>query len=148
MRLLGVDYGRARIGLAVSDPTESVATPLMVLESSGDVQTDAAAVAEVARREKVGKIVVGLPRRTSGADGPEAQEAATFARLLEAASGKSVALWDERLTTALARRALLAADMRRGERQLTVDKVAAALILQSYLDAHHGTKERNRPPVE
>ncbi|MCX7600151.1 MAG: Holliday junction resolvase RuvX [Armatimonadetes bacterium] len=146
MRLLGVDYGTARIGLALSDPTGAVATPLAVIESTGDTGADAAAVARIASREKADKIVLGLPRRMSGESGPEAREAAEFARLLREASGLPVVLWDERLTTALAERVLVAADVRRAERRARVDKVAAALILQSYMDAHHGPKEHREPP--
>jgi len=144
MKLLGVDYGRSRVGLAISDATGTVAMPLAVLERSGDRQADVAAVAEIARRERAEKIVVGLPRQLSGGEGPQAQEASDFARLLEAASELPVVLWDERLTSAIAERALVAADVSRARRRTRVDKVAAALILQSYLDAHHARKVRQK----
>lgn len=145
--MLGVDYGESRVGLAVSDATGAIAMPLEVLDGKGSLEADAAAVADVARREKAEKIVVGLPRRLSGEEGVAAQRAAEFAHLLEVASGLPVVLWDERLTTAMAQRALIAADVSRAGRRSRVDKVAAALILQSYLDAHHGTQVRRELPA-
>jgi putative Holliday junction resolvase len=125
-RVLGVDYGTVRIGLAVSDPLGATAQPLDVVEPDVD------AVVERAREMDVAEIVVGLPLRTSGEEGPEAAGAKEFARDVEEASGIPVHLWDERLSSVQAERAMGGtARSRRG----SVDKVAAAIVLQSFLDA-------------
>jgi len=124
-RVLCVDYGTVRIGLAVSDPLGTTAQPL-------DVVSEIEEVVERARELDVSEIVIGLPLRTSGRAGPEAEAVKAFAREVEKASGIAVHLWDERLSSAQAERVMGgSARKRRG----SVDKVAAAIVLQSYLDA-------------
>jgi len=124
-RVLAVDYGTVRIGLAVSDPLGATAQPL-------DVVSDVEDVIERARELEVAEIVVGLPLRMSGEAGPEAEAVKEFAREVEEASGITVHLWDERLSSVEAERVMGAtARKRRG----SVDKVAAAIVLQSFLDA-------------
>ena len=145
MRLMGIDLGEKRIGLALSDASAIVASPLAVIPASGDDEADAQRVAEVASQHQVGEFVIGLARTLSGTEEQAAARAARFAQVLSEVSGKPVRLWDERLTTAQAERAMIEAGVRRAKRRESVDKVAAALILQSYLDAHHGQIEPEAP---
>jgi putative Holliday junction resolvase len=133
-RLLGVDLGEKRVGLAVSDTGGILATPLRVLHvtSPNDaVRQVAAACVEVGAEG----VVLGLPRNMDGTEGPKARESRTFAEKLGAAAALSVTLWDERLTTSLVERVLLDSDVSRRRRREVVDKLAAQAILQSYLDA-------------
>jgi len=133
-RILGVDYGRRRVGLALSDPTGLLAAGLTTLE----VQTPGEALKRVvtARVENgAAEIVVGLPLNMDGTRGPMGDEAAEFARRLGEIAGVPVRLWDERMTTGMAERVLLDADMSRQRRKAVRDKLAAQLILQGYLDS-------------
>jgi putative Holliday junction resolvase len=138
---MGVDVGSKRIGLAMSDPGAVIATGVGVLDATGETEADAERVAAVAKTHGAGRVVVGLPRLLSGEEGDAAEQARTFAGALEKAAGVPIELWDERLTTAQAEKAMIGADASREERRARIDKVAAALILQSYLDAHHGSIE-------
>jgi putative Holliday junction resolvase len=141
-RALGVDLGSKRIGLALSDPTGTVASPLEVLNRSGDAGRDHDAIVAAAREAGAQTIVVGLPLSLSGAEGPAAKAARAEVDELSAradAVGIDVLLHDERLTTVTAERALQEARMRREARRRVVDKVAAAVMLQSWLD-RQGTK--------
>jgi len=134
-RALGVDLGERRIGLALSDPSRTVASPLDVLRRSGDPVADRRAIVEVARAEGAGVVVVGLPLSLSGRHGPAAQAAVQEAEALRAIAGDiEVVLHDERLTTVTAERALGEARMKRAARRQVVDKVAAAVMLQSWLE--------------
>jgi putative pre-16S rRNA nuclease len=136
-RALGVDLGSRRIGLALSDPTGTVASPLEVLNRSGDVGRDHDAIVAAAREAGAQTIVVGLPLSLSGAEGPAAKAARAEVDELSARAvlaGIDVLLHDERLTTVTAERALKEARMRREARRRVVDKVAAAVMLQSWLD--------------
>lgn len=133
MRVLAVDPGSKRVGLAVSDPTGTIAQPLDTLAAEpGD--TLAQRLAEVARRNEAERIVVGLPRRLDGSLGPEAKAARELAAELRRSSRLPVELVDERLTTAAAERSLLESGMRRQKRRANIDRVAAAILLQSHLD--------------
>lgn len=138
-RVLGVDLGARRIGLAVSDLTGTIASPHSVVTRSGDPAADHRRVAEVASEVEAGMIVVGLPLSLSGADGPAARAAREEAVALAAATGLPVETADERFTTVTAERALVAGGVRRSARKALVDKVAAAVLLQSWLDG------RSRP---
>ena len=133
MRVLAVDPGAKRVGLAVSDPTETIAQPLATIPAE-PAETLPARLAEVAKKEEVGRIVVGLPRRLDGTLGPEARAARELAAEIRRASGLPVVMVDERLTTAAAERSLLEAGMRREKRRANIDRVAAAILLQSHLD--------------
>ncbi|MBX5437117.1 MAG: Holliday junction resolvase RuvX [Alicyclobacillaceae bacterium] len=141
MRALGVDYGERRIGLAVSDPTGLVAQSLSVIGRTSD-EASAEAIGDLAVQLDVDTIVVGLPCNMNGSLGPAAERCQAFARLLEARTGLKVVLYDERLTTSIAERMLVAADVSRGKRKRVVDAVAAALMLQGYLDS----RQRSGPP--
>lgn len=135
-RVLGVDLGSRRIGLAISDPGGVIASPLRVLERTGDADRDRAAIVAAAREEDAATIVVGLPTEMSGRKGPAARAAAAERDALAALVPEvDVVLVDERMTTVIAQRSLVGAGMKRKDRKQQVDKVAAAVILQSYLDA-------------
>jgi putative Holliday junction resolvase len=105
-RVLGLDLGTRRIGVALSDPTGLVATPLLVLPHRS-LARDAAQIAALCAQHDVGTIVVGWPRELSGTAGPAARQAEVFARALRRVVSVPVELWDERLSTAAAERALL-----------------------------------------
>lgn len=136
-RVLGVDLGERRIGLATSDPTRSVAGPHSVVTRSGDPERDRRAVLAVAREEGVTTIVVGLPLKLTGGRGSAARAAEAEVEALRVlAPDLEILLWDERMTTAIAERALLAGDVRRADRKQVIDKVAAAVMLQGWLDAN------------
>ena len=137
-RALGVDLGARRIGLALSDPSRTVATPHEVLRRSGDPAADRRAIVDAARRQNAGVIVVGLPLSLSGRTGPAAQATLEEVEALRAVAGDiEVTVHDERLTTVTAERALTEARMGREARRRVVDKVAAAVMLQSWLERTH-----------
>jgi putative pre-16S rRNA nuclease len=135
-RVLGVDLGSRRIGLALSDPTGTLASPLEVLERSGDRARDHRAIVAAARDAEATTIVVGLPRSLSGREGASARDARTEAAELQEVAGEDfeVEMYDERLTTVTAQRALVEAGVRRDARKRVVDKVAAAVMLQGWLE--------------
>jgi putative Holliday junction resolvase len=134
-RILGVDLGARRIGLAVSDPTELIATPLRVVNRSGDPAVDRRMIAEAARGEEAATVIVGLPKEMSGRTGRAATAALAEVEALRAlAPDLTFEVVDERMTTVIAQRSMIDAGVKRRRRKDTVDKVAAALILQSYLD--------------
>lgn len=133
-RVLGVDLGSRRIGLAVSDPTGTIASPYSVVARGGDVAEDYRRIAEAAAELGAELVVVGLPRSLSGTEGRAALAARAEAAALAAATGLEVEVADERFTTVTAQQALVAGGVRRAARRAVVDKVAAAVMLQSYLD--------------
>jgi putative Holliday junction resolvase len=133
VRILALDVGERRIGLAVSDPLGITAQGLGVLIRR-DQESDLARLLEVAREYHVQEIVVGFPRHMDGRPGKQAAAIMELGRTLGAALGVPVATWDERLTTVEADRVLLQADLSRRRRRRVVDQVAAVLILQSYLE--------------
>lgn len=133
MRLLGLDVGDRRIGLALSDETATLATGLPTFERIGP-RKDLRALAELVRRHEVGEVVVGLPIRLDGTVGVQAEKVQAFADELRAAVKVPLVTWDERFTTTIAEQSLIEADVSRRKRKGLVDQVAAILILQSYLD--------------
>ena len=132
--ILGIDYGERRIGLAISDATGVVALPLKVVEVRSPVQA-AREVLALCRERRVERIVVGLPLNMNGSRGAMARGVEEFVRLLESMVKVPIELWDERLSTALVERDLLASRAGRRARKGVVDKLAAQVVLQSYLDA-------------
>lgn len=132
--MLGVDVGSVRVGLALSDATGTIAGPLSTVPGSDDPAAVATAVVAAAREHACDTVVVGLPRSLSGADTASTAQARAVADAI-AAAGVAVELWDERLSSAEAERTLLAAGRRRRQRRDERDRVAAALILQGWLDA-------------
>jgi putative Holliday junction resolvase len=132
-RLLGLDLGEKTIGLALSDTSLSVATPMETLKR-GKFATDALKLDAIIFAQHVGGLVVGLPLNMDGSDGPSAQSARAFARNFAARSQLPILMWDERLSTAAVTRTLLTADASRKRRGEVVDKMAAGYILQGALD--------------
>ena len=132
-RLLGLDLGTKTIGLALSDVTRSVATPLETIRRA-KFQKDADSLLAVAARFEVGGLVIGLPLNMDGSEGPRAQATRAFARNLASRTELPMAFWDERLSTAAVTRTLIEADASRARRAELVDKMAAAYILQGALD--------------
>ena len=130
-RSLGVDYGTKRVGLAISDALGLTARPLAVLPRSSVVEE----VVSLVKDQDVVTIVVGLPTGLSGDEGMSASEARKLADELGSATGVDVILRDERYTSRMAESSLLESGMKRRRRRESVDKVAAAIILQDYLDS-------------
>ena len=135
MRALGVDLGTRRLGLALSDSYGRIATPLEVLERSGSEAQDHAAIAAVAAERQVEVIVVGVPISLDGSMGPAARAARGEIGRLAAAVGVPVETCDERLSTAAAEQHLRLGEVKGARRRQVVDMVAAAVLLQSWLDA-------------
>ncbi len=133
-RLLGLDPGTVRVGLAVSDPDRIIASPLDTYSVRGPA-LDAPYFAEVVAAERVVGLVVGLPLHTGGEEGIKAKEARVFGAWLAGVTGLPVVWWDERCTTAAAEDFLRAAKLNPRQRKERRDRVAAQLILQGYLDA-------------
>ena len=136
-RILGVDLGSRRIGLALSDPSGTLASPLSVHARSGDHRQDHKKILAEARENEADRIVVGLPRSLSGKVGPAEQATLVEIEELKAAAPEDITIdsYDERFTTVIAQRSLVESGMKRGARKQVVDKVAAAVMLQSYLEA-------------
>ncbi|HLZ95280.1 MAG TPA: Holliday junction resolvase RuvX [Candidatus Dormibacteraeota bacterium] len=141
MRILAVDPGTKRVGLALSDPTATIASALVTVEADPS-ETLAARLAAIAAAQEAERVIVGLPRNLDGSRGPAAAAAERLATDLRKASKLPVETVDERLTTVVADRSLLAAGATRRERRLAVDRVAATLLLQGYLDRMKSDKRR------
>jgi putative holliday junction resolvase len=133
MRLIGLDVGTKTIGLALSDTRLIIASPLETIRRRR-FRDDMVRLFALVDKHGVGGLVVGLPLTLAGGDGPRTQSVRQFARNLAALHDLPVALWDERLSTAAVEREMIAADMTRKRRAEIVDRVAAAYILQGYLD--------------
>lgn len=138
--MIALDVGDRRIGIAVSDPLGLTAQPLETYTRVG-YGPDTRHIAEIAARYETSRILCGLPRNMDGSQGFQAEKVREFAEQLEAV-GLLVDYCDERLTTVVAERAMLADDLSRGQRKKKVDMIAAAVILQSYLDAQAAKKQR------
>lgn len=133
MRILAVDPGSKRVGLAISDPTGTIAQALATVPAEPKASLPAR-LADIARAREAERIVVGLPRRLDGTLGPEARSAEKLAGDLRRSSGLPVDLVDERMTTAAAERAMIEGGVRREQRRRDIDRVAATMLLQSHLD--------------
>ena len=135
-RILGVDLGTRRIGLAVSDPSGVIASPSGTIERSNDPEIDRRAIVAAAAHAGAEVVVVGLPKEMSGRMGPAAKAARSEVEALRVLAPElRFELHDERLTTVIAQRSLIGAGMKRRDRKQAVDRVAAAVILQSYLES-------------
>jgi putative Holliday junction resolvase len=141
MRVLGVDFGHKRIGLALSDETGTIAQPFQYIGGGGVVAVSRE-IARICAERKIGKLVVGVPLRLDGKPSEQTERTLAFIAELRRATTVPVAEWDERLTSVQAERALLEGNVRRSERKQKIDKVAAQIMLQSYLDA------TNPPSIE
>lgn len=133
-RILAVDWGERRVGVALSDLSRSLASPLPTIYTSSESET-IRAVVEIVTREEVIEVVVGLPLNMDGSRGEAAARAESLAHRLEQEIEVPVVMWDERLTSAQARRLSNEVGARIGRRKGLVDARAAELLLQSYLDA-------------
>ncbi len=145
MRALGLDLGSARIGVAVSDRSGTIASPLTVIRRGRSRRADHDRIAELVRDEEAELVVVGLPLSLSGADGPAAVAARKEARVLATVVPVPVETYDERMTTVTAERALAESGVRGPARRQVVDKVAAAVILQGWLDARRSRCGEDHP---
>lgn len=132
MRVMGVDYGDARTGIAISDLLCSIIGSTTVIHSR-NMEKTVAEIQRLAKENAVSEIVVGLPRNMDGSEGPRAELCRSFAQRIEEATGLAVKLWDERRTTVEAHQILSDHNYHGKKRKNTVDAVAASLILEGYL---------------
>lgn len=139
-RILGVDFGRARIGVAVSDELGMLAHPVETIPASRDA---ARRVAEIVSEKNAERVVIGLPRHMNGSAGESAGEALAFAEKLRGLISCEVVTWDERLTTVAANRALREGGQKTRNSRSFVDQVAAQMILQGYLDGMQSARDRD-----
>jgi putative Holliday junction resolvase len=134
MRVLALDLGSKRIGVAVSDRSGTIASPLTVLARSGRVEHDHRRILALVEDEEAERVVVGLPLSLDGSMGPAARAAQAEAEVLAGVLAVPVETIDERFTTVSADRVLQSADVRGADRRRSIDKVAAAVMLQAWLD--------------
>ncbi|MBV9148533.1 MAG: Holliday junction resolvase RuvX [Candidatus Eremiobacteraeota bacterium] len=139
MIVLGLDVGTKRIGVAISDPSESFALPLAVMERT-NLRDDVKRIAGLAREHQAGELAVGDPLRLSGERGPASESVDRFIAALEKHFEGKIHRVDERLTTAQATRTLVDADVSRAKRKQIVDKIAATLILETFLNRRRGAR--------
>jgi putative holliday junction resolvase len=142
---MGLDVGERRIGVAIADELGTIASPLAIVERG---EGDLAEIEALAAARGVSHLVVGLPTGLSGREGPQAATVRAFAEALETAVAPDIQVefWDERLTTTVAERALREGGGRRNRRKGEIDAVAAAVILQGYLDARRSRARRQQNP--
>lgn len=133
--MLGVDYGDARIGLSVCDELEILASPLCTVKSES-MRKNIDRIASVAKEENVGLIVVGLPLNMDGSEGERASKSRSFGKVLEKVAGIRVEYFDERLTSVEAEEIMDRTGVKQSKRKNIVDRIAAQLILQNYMDAN------------
>ncbi|AWB45668.1 Holliday junction resolvase RuvX [Paenibacillus sp. CAA11] len=134
MKIMGLDYGDRRIGVAVSDALGWTAQGVETIERRRD-ESELLRIAELVQEHNIEEIIVGLPKNMNGTIGPRGEICMEFAEKLKLQLNLPVHLWDERLTTVSAHRTLLEADVSRKKRKQVVDKMAAIFILQNYLDS-------------
>ena len=134
MRIMALDHGTRRIGVAVSDETKTIATPMEFIpaESMGQVVER---LQQILREKEIELILIGMPRNMDGSYGPATEKVKEFIAALQPHITTPIKTWDERLTSVMANRALLQGNVRRDQRKQKVDKMAAAILLQSYLDS-------------
>ena len=137
-RILGIDYGSKRMGFAMSDPTQFLASSLSVFTYQHPDEP-IREIRKLCEQHQIEKIVVGWPRNMDGSQGPMADTVWKFMEKLQAALGLPVEKWDERLSSKSAENVLIEAGTRREKRKLYVDKMAAQIMLQNYLDARGET---------
>lgn len=130
MRILGLDIGTKRIGVAITDELGIIAQPLETVDA-----TNIQRIMDLIEEYKVGELVVGLPLNMDGSQGPKAKEVIALVDSLKKKLSIPVKMWDERLTTIEVERHLISADVSRKKRKKSIDKLAAQLILRSYLDS-------------
>lgn len=137
MKILGLDLGDRTLGMAISDSMEIIANPIGTVRfSDRDLASALAATKQVVSEHDVKKIVLGLPKHMNGDIGTQAEYCLKFKKMLEKELSLEVVMIDERLTSQMAERVMLKADISRNKRKKNVDKLAATIILQTYLDIH------------
>ncbi|MTI44230.1 putative Holliday junction resolvase [Roseibium hamelinense] len=146
-RLIGLDLGTKTIGLALSDLGRGIASPMETIRRK-KFTIDAEQLLSICARQEVGGVVLGLPLNMDGTEGPRAQATRAFARNLAPKSDLPITLWDERLSTSAVTRTLLEADSSRAKRAEVVDKMAAAYILQGFLDRLGHMSAAGRPTFD
>jgi putative Holliday junction resolvase len=134
-RVMGVDVGSVRVGIALSDESGLIAQPFQTIRRESRKGT-VAAIGRLAKESGVSRIVVGLPLSMDGSEQATSDDARKLAGAIESETGLEVQVWDERLTTAQAERLLIEGNVRRNKRKEVVDRIAAAVMLQSFLDHH------------
>ncbi|MBT5420859.1 MAG: Holliday junction resolvase RuvX [Candidatus Cloacimonetes bacterium] len=130
-RLMGIDYGEVRIGLALSDPLQIISQPLKVIGNNGDTFSE---INKIVKSEEVGKIILGLPQNLSGEDTKKTIEVREFAEILKSKVDVPLIFWDERYTSVEANEELKQMGYTIAESRKVVDKVAASIILKSYME--------------
>lgn len=141
MRVIGIDLGSKRIGIALSDSDLTVATPLDVVERSGNVEKDHIAILKITDEWEVQKIIVGLPISLDGTLGPSAQSVMDEIKMLRGVTDIPIETHDERFTTVTAEQILLQQNVKRDKKKRVIDKVAAAIILQGWIDSFNKSKD-------
>jgi len=142
-RILGIDYGDRWFGLALSDPSATLATPLCVVEGEAGLREELRYLRET---EEIERLVVGIPFNMDGSLGPKARQVLAFKKRLEEEWGLPVDAWDERLTTVEAEEVLRSSGLSAAKRRQRVDKVAAQILLQGYLDARKASSGGRESP--
>ena len=137
MRIMGLDFGSRTTGVAVSDPLGITAQGVetIVRKDENKLRQTCARIEELIKEYEIEEIVLGYPKNMNNTAGERAEKTEAFKAMLERRTGKPVILWDERLTTIAAERVLMESGVRRENRKAVVDKIAAVLILQGYLDS-------------
>lgn len=143
MRILGLDYGSKTVGVAVSDSLGLIAQPLETVtrKDENKLRQTLARIEELVKEYQAEKLVLGLPKNMNNTMGDRAEKSLEFQAMLQRRTGLEVVMWDERLTTVEANRTLMDSGVRRENRKEVIDKVAAAFILQGYLDFLQMNKE-------
>ena len=143
MRIMGLDFGSKTVGVAISDPLFLTAQGIEIVrrKSQGKLRQTLARIEELKEEYEVGKIVLGFPKNMNNTEGERVEKTKAFGEMLERRTGLPVHYWDERLTTVAAEQILMESGVRRENRKAVIDKVAAGLILQGYLDCLK-TKEK------
>lgn len=137
MRIMGLDYGSKTVGIAVSDTLLITAQSVEIIrrESENKLRKTLARIEQLIKEYEVNELVLGLPKNMNNSEGIRVEKTKEFKEMLERRTGLKVVLWDERLTTVAADRAMMEAGIRREDRKNYVDKIAATFILQGYLDS-------------
>lgn len=145
MRIMGLDFGSKTVGVAISDPLEITAQGIEIVrrKEENKLRRTLARIEELIVEYEVGEIVLGLPKNMNNSEGDRVEKTKAFQEMLERRSGLQVTLWDERLTTVAADRAMMEAGIRRENRKDYVDMIAAVLILQGFLDNKKMNQDNN-----
>ncbi|MDO7788703.1 Holliday junction resolvase RuvX [Desulforamulus aquiferis] len=135
MRIMGLDVGDKTIGVAISDPLGWTAQSIEVIRRKDNIDQDLSRLGELVKEYSVERFLVGMPKNMNGTIGPQGEKVMEFIEQLKRKIDLPVKIWDERLSTVAAERTLLEADVSRSKRKKVIDKMAAAVILQGYLDS-------------